>query len=193
MLWDMTGAWPEGEQDLVQEFLGLDGINDRAAEYEKRRWEHLGFKEEEEQVCDEVGLRRCFEKLREYEMASKWWSTEENLRFPCRDKSQILVKMLEVAVVVEEGGELHAGEGLPGSAQILGWIGKDLHEENMIEHLTQSKKVWELLKDGALARAMGIKDEKVQELGAKVIETFKTRYEKGVQRSEMWDKSSTLR
>jgi hypothetical protein len=59
----------------------------------------------------------------------------------------------------------------------------------MITYLTQSAKAWELLKDGALAKAVGVKEEKVQELGWKVIETFKTRYESGVQRSGMWDKS----
>ncbi len=46
-----------------------------------------------------------------------------------------------------------------------------------------------MLNDGALAKAIGVKEQKVQELGWKVIERFKTRYESGVQRSGMWDQS----
>ncbi len=54
--------------------------------------------------------------------------------------------------------------------------------------LTQSVKAWVLLKGGALAKVIGLKDEKVRELGSRVVETFKTRYQKGVEGSEMWDR-----
>jgi hypothetical protein len=108
-------------------------------------------------------------------------------------KSSILVKALEIAVMLrgqgQEQGDSHAGEGLPAVDEILGWIAERLHANQMIVYLTQSAKAWEVLKDGALAKAIGVKDEKVQELGGRVLETFRTRYEKGVQRSGMWDKS----
>lgn len=44
------------------------------------------------------------------------------------------------------------------------------------------------MKDGALARVMGLKDQKIRDLSEKAIGTFKIRCEKGVQRDDMWSK-----
>ncbi|KAF2194786.1 hypothetical protein K469DRAFT_617433 [Zopfia rhizophila CBS 207.26] len=48
--------------------------------------------------------------------------------------------------------------------------------------LSKSRQVWQLLKDKALANAIGVDEEKVAALQTKVFETFKERLEKGARR-----------
>jgi hypothetical protein len=214
LVWDLTGTWPEGEEALVhleqeqeqeqsaadpgdQEGKGhkrkRDAVAELAEQYEMGRWETAGFEKKGEQVNDETRLRGCVEKLRGFAGEGSEWAADATTGGMAMSKSSILVKALEIAVVLrgqgQEQGDSHAGEGLPAVDEILGWIAERLHANQMIVYLTQSAKAWEVLKDGALAKAIGVKDEKVQELGCRVLETFRTRYEKGVQRSGMWDKS----
>lgn len=214
LVWDLTGTWPEGEEALVhleqeqeqeqssadpgdQEGKGRkrkrDAVAELAEQYEMSCWEIAGFEKKGEQVYDETRLRGCVEKLRGFAGEGSEWAADATTGGMAMSKSSILVKALEIAVVLrgqgQGQGDSHAGEGLPAVDEILGWIAERLHANQMIVYLTRSAKAWEVLKDGALAKAIGVKDEKVQELAGRVLETFRTRYEKGVQRSGMWDKS----
>lgn len=191
----MTGTWPGGEKAYVQQSTDLDDqegnkrkrdpVDELTEKYETSNWMSAGFKKKGEHVYDEIRLRSCVERLREFtekhkeaDAASGW----------IVNNGSIMLKALEIAIVLKEQGNSHAGEGLPDVDEIMGWIAKRFDAKQMITYLTQSTKAWGLLKDGALAKAIGVKDEKVRELGGRVLETFKTRYEKGVQRGEIWNK-----
>ncbi|PMD18443.1 hypothetical protein NA56DRAFT_751393 [Hyaloscypha hepaticicola] len=199
LIWDMTGIWPGGEQAHVQRSANSrneesnkgmrEEISELAEQYETSSWENAGFKEKGEQVYDETRLRSCLRKLREFTEDENEWdytNVDATTGYVAMSKSATLLKILENAAVLRKQGGSRAGEGLPEIDEIMGWVAKRLHANQMITYLTKSAKVWELLKDGALAKAIGVKEEKVQELGQKVIETFKRRYENGVQRSGMW-------
>jgi hypothetical protein len=199
LIWDITGTWPEGEEAYIQQSAdsGDQGRNERrreavaklAEQYETSDWENAGFKKKREQLYDETRLGSCVEKLKELTGQGKEWLTDATTGGVAMTKGSILVKALEIAIVLKAQGSSHAGQGLPEADEIMGWIAKGLHGNQMINYLTQSTKAWGLLKDGTLAKAIGVKDEKVQELGGKVIDAFKTRYGKGVQRNELWNKS----
>ena len=200
LIWDMTGIWPEGMKAHVQQFAnsGNEGpntemreaISELAEQYETSGWENAGFMEKGEQIYDETRLRSCLRKLREFTASEgERDHSDATTGSMAMRKSSVLLKTLEIAAVLREQGGSHAGEGLPEVDEIMGWIAKRLHANQMITYLTRSAKAWELLKDGALAKAIGVKEEKVQELGRNVIEAFKTRYENGVQRSGMLDQS----
>jgi hypothetical protein len=200
LIWHMTGTWPEGKKAHVQQFANSgneepntgmrEEISELAEQYETSGWENAGFPEKGEQIYDEIRLRSCLRKLREFTTSEDEWDhSDATTGSMAMSKSSILLKTLEIAAVLRKQGGSHAGEGLPEVDEIMGWIAKRLHANQMITCLTQSAKAWELLKDGALAKAMGVKEEKVQELGRKVIDAFKTRYESGVQSCGMFDQS----
>jgi hypothetical protein len=200
LIWDITGIWPEGKKAHVQQSANSgnekpntgmrEEISELAEQYETSAWENAGFTEKGEQIYDETRLRSCLRKLREFTASEDEWDhSDAATGSMAMIKSSILLKTLEIAAVLRKQGGFHAGEGLPEVDEIMGWIAKRLHANQMITYLTQSAKAWELLKDGALAKAIGVKEEKVQELGRNVIEAFKTRYENGVQRSGMLDQS----
>ena len=200
LIWDITGIWPEGKKAHVQQSANSgneepntgmrEEISELAEQYETSAWENAGFTEKGEQIYDETRLRSCLRKLREFTASEDEWDhSDAATGSMAMSKSSILLKTLEIAAVLRKQEGFHAGEGLPEVDEIMGWIAKRLHANQMITYLTQSAKAWELLKDGALAKAIGVKEEKVQELGRKVIEAFKTRYESGVQRSGMLDQS----
>lgn len=90
----------------------------------------------------------------------------------------MLVKALEITIVMGEKGD---SEELPSTEEILGWIAGRLHMASQIDYLVQSSKAWKVLKNGALARALGVKDEKVKQLAETILETFKERFERGPQ------------
>lgn len=182
LVWDLTGVWPEGENASPEDVIELK------EQYEGNSWSLAEFKEEGEHLYDETRLRKCVEKLREFEESGAY-AVDSSTGWMAMRKGAVLVKALEIAVVLKGQGNFHAGKGLPDPEEILGWISGRLHANQMIVYLTQSEKTWGLLKDGGLAKAVGVKNEKVQDLGERVLETFKLRFENGVQKSEMWDKS----
>lgn len=202
LIWDMTGTWPEGEKAHVQQAANSrneepntgmrEEISELAEHYETSSWENAGFKEKGEQVYDETRLRSCLLKLKGFTEGENEWDysgADATTGYVAMRKGSILLKILEIAAVLRKQEGTHAGEGLPEVDEIMGWIAKRLHANQMITYLTKSAKAWELLKDGALGKAIRVREERVQELGWKVVETFKTRYESGVQKSGMWDKS----
>ncbi|KAE9364189.1 hypothetical protein N431DRAFT_496761 [Stipitochalara longipes BDJ] len=175
LIWEMTGVWPAGEEALVLEDAdsgdqagGTEtqkAVTRLAEEYEVNNWENAGFNEKEEQVYDETRLRACVEKLKEITESEMGWAADSTTGWMAMRKGSILLKALEIAVVFQEQGSPHAGNGLPEVDEIMGWIAKRIHANQMITYLTQSER------------------------HGGVVKTFTIRYEKGVQRSELWKKS----
>jgi hypothetical protein len=124
LLWDMTGTWPEGEEAYVQESADAgdqegnkrkrDAVAELAERYETSSWGSAEFKNKGEHVYDETRLRGCVEKLREFTGSQNEWAADATTGWMAMRKGSILVKALEIAIVLEEQGSSHAGEGLPG-------------------------------------------------------------------------------
>lgn len=187
----MTGVWPEGEEEFVLQAAKKEGVGREevipklSAEWEGSSWTAAGFKNKKEQVYDEARLRKCVKKLESFEGRE---GVDARTGWMAMEKGSVLVKALEIAIVLREQSA-NVGNNLPDVDEILKWIAGRLHANQMISSLTESEKSWMILKDGALAKAVGVKDELIKELGSNVLETFRIRYEEGVQRSEMWEKS----
>ncbi|KAF2502178.1 hypothetical protein BU16DRAFT_545663 [Lophium mytilinum] len=97
------------------------------------------------------------------------------------DKSSGLVRALDLRIKLADQGHVDEDK-VPSVDEILGMIASRMHSNYQINYLIQSARAWKILKDGALAKAVGVDDEKVQSLAKEVEKTFKLRLEGGKKR-----------
>ncbi|KAF2817783.1 uncharacterized protein BDZ99DRAFT_374207 [Mytilinidion resinicola] len=97
------------------------------------------------------------------------------------DKSSGLVRALDLRIKLADQGHVDEDK-VPSVDDILGMIASRMHANSQIDYLAQSARAWKILKDGALAKAVGVDDKKVQQLAEEVEKTFKLRLEGGRQR-----------
>ncbi len=155
LIWHMTGTWPEGEKSHIRQSVNphneepntgmREEISKLAEQYEASSWENAGFTEKREQLYDETRLHSCLRKLREFTASdneSDFSDADATTGYEAMSKSAIFLKALEIAEVLRKQGGSHAGGGLPEVVEIIGWIAKRLHANQMITYLTQSAKAW---------------------------------------------------
>lgn len=134
-----------------------------------REWE--GYYSREIPVDGQGEGQGWADAVRDFQKTTTTWSNDEG------QKSALTVKMLELALVLND--EIKDVKGFPNVDEILGVIAKRIHSTSQIQYLTQSRKAWSILRDGALAKKMGISEERVKEVGEQVISTMKKRFENG--------------
>lgn len=164
--WDIT-SWPMGEKEQVQESL-----DDLARKNSEDSW--LASVPEEYRTYDSQGLQNLKGKL---EMVKE----HENNDF---DLSPLLVKILEVALIVNENDRLDTEEF---QESLLGDIAKRLHAPYQMMSVAKIRSVWPVLKTGALSRAVGIDAQEEKDVGRLAVKTFKQRLEDGPLKSPLWD------
>jgi hypothetical protein len=191
-----------------------EGIQYLEEMYERGGWRQMGFlkqetaglmtweiekrgKEEEEQGLkieyDAETMKRCMAEWRHWNvpLEGREWDNRDygnaTTGWNAMKKSALVVKILELALVSGESGWQNEGESekFPSVDDCLGMIAERLHANSQISYLAQSGKAWSILKDGALTRKMGVKEEETEELGKQALETFRKRFEEGPQKSDV--------
>jgi hypothetical protein len=94
------------------------------------------------------------------------------------EPSEALVSALDLRIKLREksGGD---DGGVPSEDEILKLIAKRLNARGQIQNLTQSRRVWAMLKDGALLEILGIDKSKVDLFAEQLEEAVTERLEKG--------------
>ncbi|KAF2030624.1 hypothetical protein EK21DRAFT_88747 [Setomelanomma holmii] len=122
-------------------------------------------------ISDLISAVHGFEEPNKYPDAVKGKETIE--------PASALVSALELRTKLEEDNA--AADGTPSAQEILEMIAKPLDGRSQISVLTESRRAWPMLRDGALLRILGIKKEKVDRLAVELEEAVTERFEKGRQ------------
>ncbi|PGH04609.1 hypothetical protein GX51_03442 [Blastomyces parvus] len=97
--------------------------------------------------------------LRSYEKLDPSWrdarSSDEAMT-----ASSTLVSALDLRWLLKERG--YAQEGLISVEKLMDIFAKRMEANHQLTYLPQSRRAWEALKDGTLARAIGVNDDKVR-------------------------------
>ncbi|KLJ09396.1 hypothetical protein EMPG_15166 [Blastomyces silverae] len=91
--------------------------------------------------------------------------------------SATLVSALDLRWLLKERG--YAQRGLISVEELMGIVAKRMEANQQLTYLTQSRRAWEALKDGTLARAMGVNDDKVRGYANELEETITERIRDG--------------
>jgi SMI1 / KNR4 family (SUKH-1) len=109
------------------------------------------------------------------------------------DRSRALVRALDLRLALTEKDyavvstssttEKTAAphEHFPTVEEILGIIAARLHGNSQIRELARSARAWKILKNGALAKAIGVQDAKVTDLAQGIRDAFFDRFRDGRQ------------
>ncbi|MCJ1310369.1 hypothetical protein MMC25_004033 [Agyrium rufum] len=170
LAWVETNDWPVGELEKVDEPFA-----DPAKPYpENFELEINGRKHNF--TADSAGFRKLLEAIEELDKDQAADSTRASSAV---QRSEGLVRALELASVLSAEGRRE--ENLPSVRDILNRIAKRMHCDQQVEDLTGSAIAWKILKDGVLAKAIGVQDSKVRQFAQEVEETFTARYTLGRQ------------
>ena len=162
---DLAKSWAQGWWSPDQEFLGVG-------------WEALQLQKQKEQTAlSKPPAYRIKEILaaidqmhpEEYRDSLKGMKTSSGL-----------VKALDLRLQIEDQEhEAEDQEDLPSVDKLLSMIAKRLNTDWKVAKLSQSRRIWKILSQGALARVMGIDTEKVEAFAKVFEETVDERFEKG--------------
>ncbi|KAF2004485.1 hypothetical protein P154DRAFT_485155 [Amniculicola lignicola CBS 123094] len=131
ILWKLLGRWPEGEEEQVHEKI----------ENERKR------KAREREGGD--GERNA--KQAKETLAKIYDQANDGSYFP--DVGSALVSALDLSLMLQEKGEEQENGGSP--EEILKEISERIEERKQVDTLTESKRAWSMLKEGALAKLIG--------------------------------------
>ncbi|KAF2131232.1 hypothetical protein P153DRAFT_337627 [Dothidotthia symphoricarpi CBS 119687] len=94
------------------------------------------------------------------------------------EPSGALASALELRIRLREKGG-GGDDGVPSEDEILSMIAKRLGARSQIHELTQSRRVWPMLNDGALPKILGIDKTKVNLFAEQLVEVVTERLVKG--------------
>ena len=171
LAWSEVDNWPAGELEKVNESL-----EELARSYSGSFSSILNkHKETSKFTVDAAGLRNVLDAIerinQEHADATTGWAAMR--------KSAGLVKALKIALILPT--EDREKENLPSAQDVLNRITKRMHCNSQIEYLAQSAVAWKTLKEGALAKTVGVQDSKVMRLAYDAEETFAARFTLGKQ------------
>jgi hypothetical protein len=184
--WSEIESWPEKEYERVHESL-----DDLAKQYYHSFFDgrYDPNKTEPTFSNDAQGLVQLLRAADELDPMS----ADATTGYVAINRSSALVKALDLRLALTEKDyavvsassttEKTAAphEHLPTVEEILGRIAARLHGNSQIRYLAQSARAWKILKNGALAKAIGVQDAKVTDLAQRIRDAFSDRFRDGRQ------------
>ena len=187
LAWSEIGSWPENEYERVHESL-----DDLAKQYYDSCFDERRYNPNKTELTfsnDAHGLVQLLKAADDLNPKFADAITESE----AMDRSSALVRALDLRLALTEKDYAVVSassttektsaphEHLPTVEEILGRIAVRLHGNSQIKVLAQSARAWKILKNGALAKVVGVQDAKVRDLAQEIRGAFFDRFRDGRQ------------
>jgi hypothetical protein len=159
LAWAEVDSWPEKEKRRVDE-----GIEEMGKMYYEGLVNY-GFNAVGKDCSIQDDAAGVAELLARADQVDEMFA-DATSGYAAMIRSAALSAALELRLkLAEEGEEEKDGHGdLPSVESVLSQIAKRLHSNAEIGNLAQMARAWKILKNGALARMLGVRDAKIVEL-----------------------------
>ncbi|KAF1981125.1 hypothetical protein K402DRAFT_398822 [Aulographum hederae CBS 113979] len=178
LLWVETGSWPEGE---LEKFKDSGESVEELVKASRISSGRIFSPRDHVEITDDIDGFRLLLKVIDHQPTWNPEFADASTGGDAMSKSAALAKAYDLSLLLAEQ-QSEALANLPSPEQLLGRISKRLHCNHQLDDLPCSRKVWKELAQGALAKAVGVQDDKVRALAEEVEQTFRQRCEEGLQR-----------